>query len=217
MLVVTLFFVSLRLLQIPYFLQGLLLISMAMAILIYQYMVTHRNSVRKGKATQRIKSTHKYIRQYAHYPFGFLVMVLMSAVIGIAVGGYQVILAVQELAVMYDLSQTVLGLTLVAVSTSLPELITILVAKVNHDDEVMVGTILGSNMYNLGLFAGLLSLNQVGSYLTKIDFIFLITSAMLMTFMLLFYAGRKIPRVWGVASIFLFLIFVAQAFILPLL
>ena len=64
-----------------------------------------------------------------------------------------------ELASYFNISETIIGLTLVAFGTSLPELATGFVAALRKQSNLAVGTILGSNIYNIvGIFALILFL-----------------------------------------------------------
>ena len=59
-----------------------------------------------------------------------------------------------ELALRFGVSEAVIGLTLVAFGTSLPELATSVVAVLKGQSEIGVGNVLGSNVFNLGLVVG---------------------------------------------------------------
>jgi len=59
-----------------------------------------------------------------------------------------------RLATRFEVSEAVIGLTLVAFGTSLPELATSVVAALKKQPEISVGNILGSNIFNLGLVVG---------------------------------------------------------------
>lgn len=59
-----------------------------------------------------------------------------------------------ELARRFGIAEAVIGLTLVAVGTSLPELATSVVAALKGESEISIGNVLGSNIFNLGLVVG---------------------------------------------------------------
>jgi cation:H+ antiporter len=58
----------------------------------------------------------------------------------------------------FGVSEVVIGLTLVAVGTSLPELVTSLVAALRRHSDVALGNVLGSNVYNILAILGVTSL-----------------------------------------------------------
>jgi cation:H+ antiporter len=73
-------------------------------------------------------------------------------------GGDRVCVGASALAVRLGISQFIIGMTIVAISTSAPELITSLVAIANHHPEIVAGNIIGSNLVNIGLAGGLVAL-----------------------------------------------------------
>ena len=76
-------------------------------------------------------------------------------------GSKYFILGAKELATYFNVSETIIGLTLVAFGTSLPELATGIVAASRKQSNLAVGTILGSNVYNIiGIFALILFLKS---------------------------------------------------------
>jgi cation:H+ antiporter len=215
MLIVTLLFLVLRTIGISLFWQGALLLLTTAVILLYQYVVSQNWKNRDDDYLRAVAKPGEKQQTYHQMPLYFLGAIIIAAVIGTAMGGYQVMQSISRLAESFGISQTVLGMTLVAVSTSSPELITMFLAGSRGDDRMLVGTIIGSNIYNLGLFAGILLLGQTQTYLAITDNLVLVVSALLFTFLLMFNAGKKLARYWGVFLILLFLLFVAQAFILP--
>ncbi len=82
---------------------------------------------------------------------------LAVTVIGIAVlvgGSEMLVRGGVELARRFNVSEAVIGLTLVAFGTSLPELATSVTAVLKGESEIGVGNVLGSNIFNLGLVVG---------------------------------------------------------------
>jgi len=87
-------------------------------------------------------------------------------VIGIAVlvgGSEMLVRGGVELARRFDVSEAVIGLTLVAFGTSLPELATSVTAVLKGESEIGVGNVLGSNVFNLGMVVGTAFLLRPGS------------------------------------------------------
>jgi cation:H+ antiporter len=65
------------------------------------------------------------------------------------IGGRMLVSGAIDLARMADLSETLIGLTIVAVGTSLPELVTSVIAAVRKQSEIAFGNVIGSNIYNI--------------------------------------------------------------------
>ena len=79
-------------------------------------------------------------------------LALLLAVGGIAVtilGAGLAVDAAVALALLWGLSETVVGLTIVAVGTSLPELVTSVMAALRHQSAIAFGNVIGSNIYNI--------------------------------------------------------------------
>lgn len=79
---------------------------------------------------------------------------VVLGIVGLAGGGHFIVTSSLTLAARMGISETVVGLTLVAVGTSLPELATTLVAAWKDKDDLALGNIVGSNLFNLLAVAG---------------------------------------------------------------
>jgi cation:H+ antiporter len=97
---------------------------------------------RQRSAAEQVLGTHRLGHAVAYCFLGL--MLLMAA-------GYLIVNGARGIAVQFGIGEFVIGATVVAVGTSVPELATAIVAKLRGHDEVGLGTILGSNIFN-GLF-----------------------------------------------------------------
>lgn len=75
----------------------------------------------------------------------------------LVLGGYCIVEGAVEVASALGISQVVIGLTVVAVGTSLPELATSLVAAVRQEADIAVGNVIGSNIFNVAAVLGVTS------------------------------------------------------------
>ena len=112
------------------------------------------------------------------------------------------------LARMLELSEAFIGLTVVAVGTSLPELATSIVAALRREADIAVGNVVGSNLFNtlaiLGLASGVQPLETPGLRFEDL----LVMN--LLTWMLLpiFWSGRRIRRIEGLLLLGLYVAFI---------
>ena len=85
--------------------------------------------------------------------------ILLSTVgiIGIIWGGDMVVDSATKIATTLGMSENLIGLTIVAVGTSLPEFVTSVVATKKGETEIAIGNIIGSNIFNILLILGLAS------------------------------------------------------------
>ena len=85
------------------------------------------------------------------------VMIWVNIVLGLAcivLGGQLAVNGATGIARMFGLSETLIGLTIVAIGTSLPELVTSIVAARKGQNEIAMGNVIGSNLFNILLILG---------------------------------------------------------------
>lgn len=90
-------------------------------------------------------------------PMGRLLLFLVIGIAAIVIGGQITVDGATSLARILGLSETLIGLTIVAVGTSLPELVTSLVAARKGENEIAMGNVIGSNIFNILLILGVSS------------------------------------------------------------
>lgn len=86
------------------------------------------------------------------------IIISIIGVLGIILGGKVVVDSASAIALGLGVSEKLIGLTIVAIGTSLPELVTSLVAAKKGENDIALGNILGSNTFNILLILGLSSL-----------------------------------------------------------
>ncbi len=89
------------------------------------------------------------------HPISKAVIMTIVGILGLAFGGQWVVDGAITIAKQFGLSETLIGLTIVAVGTSLPELATSAVAAYKHKTDIAIGNIVGSNLFNIFWVLGL--------------------------------------------------------------
>lgn len=124
---------------------------------------------------------------------------------GLVLGGNLVVNNAIEIAESLGISQKIIGLTVVAAGTSLPELATSVVAALKKNADIAVGNIIGSNIFNLFLILG------ASSALAPIGFspsfnmdIYILAGGTIFLFLAMFMGGRKKLDRWEAAVLLLF-------------
>lgn len=114
--------------------------------------------------------------------------------IAIVMGADLTVTSAVSIAALFGLSETLIGLTVVAVGTSLPELITSVVAAKKGENDIAIGNIIGSNVFNILLVLGVsASINPIIiSSRNYIDLVILIIATV--TTMLIMFTGSKISK-----------------------
>ena len=141
-----------------------------------------------------------------------VIFILIGAV-GIAVGGDVVVDSASRIAIDLGMSQTLVGLTIVSIGTSLPELVTSIVATRKGDSGLALGNAIGSNIFNilfiLGMSAAISPLNVLGESLT--DCIILLISAIIL--FVLAKTKKTMSRWEGAVCVLLYIVYTAYLLI----
>ena len=135
------------------------------------------------------------------------VLMLLSGLLAIILGGELVINSSKNIALSFGISETLVGLTIVSIGTSLPELITSLVAVKKGETDIAIGNAIGSNIYNILVVLGLSSSVggiRVNSY-AVLDTIILIVVSAICGFLIL--KNSKITKIKAIILITMYLSF----------
>lgn len=115
----------------------------------------------------------------------------------------------------FGVSDTVIGLTIVAVGTSLPELATSVIAAVRRQPELALGNVLGSNVYNVLAILGITALVhplEVPAIIAERDvWVMLAVTALLLVFAT---TGRRISRGEGAIFLVLYVAYMGMLFVM---
>lgn len=139
-----------------------------------------------------------------------LIFIVLGGV-GIAVGGDVVVNSASNIAVSFGMSQTLVGLTIVSVGTSLPELVTSVVAARKKEVDMALGNAIGSNVFNILMVLGIAAaISPIGFLMENI-----IDIAVLLVFSLLVWlfavTKRRIDKPEGLAMVALYAGYVVYA------
>ena len=123
---------------------------------------------------------------------------------GIIFGGDLVVDSSAKIATAFGMSEALVGLTIVSVGTSLPELVTSVVASLKKENDIAVGNVIGSNIFNvifiLGLSASISSLAV--NPITLVDMLVMLGSGVVI--MLVALLSKKMTRWQGVVMVLLY-------------
>lgn len=128
-------------------------------------------------------------------PLKSVIFILLGVGLIIA-GGQFVVNSAKYIAAAFGMSETLIGLTVVALGTSLPELVTSIVAARKGENGLAVGNVVGSNIFNILLILGVSSaLHPIPvNFASMIDFLILIVASILVY---IFCLTKKINRLEG--------------------
>lgn len=133
---------------------------------------------------------------------------------GLFFGGKWIVGGVDQIALDFGMSQSVIGLTLIAIATSLPELVTSIIAALKKNTDMAIGNAVGSNVFNIFLVLGASAIINPIPYNTDLNIemgILLLSGLVLVSFIQLNIGGlkRSISRLEGAIMLFLYLCFIA--------
>jgi cation:H+ antiporter len=119
------------------------------------------------------------------------------AILGLVKGGDLFVQKVVDFGHLFGISGSFLGLTLVALGTSLPELVTSLVGVFRKEAKLVEGELLGSNIFNLFFIGGVIASLSTVSFQSWLTIFLLIFSAILGFLSIYLNKGKIVPRRWG--------------------
>ena len=132
-------------------------------------------------------------------PWWQSILYIIGGLAALIYGGQLFVDGATGIARNLGVSESIIGLTLVAGGTSLPELATSIVAALKKNPEIAIGNVIGSNLFNiffvLGCSASITPLRLSG--ITNFDLFTLVGSGILLWLFGLFFAKRTITRIEG--------------------
>lgn len=129
-------------------------------------------------------------------PMRKCLLLIVAGLVGLYFGGEWVVTGAVEIAERFGLSQTFIGLTVVAIGTSLPELTTSAVAAYKGNTEIAVGNVVGSNIFNLLWILGVSAVIRPLPFdiASNSDIMMIIFSSALLLFAVAVGKGARIVR-----------------------
>jgi cation:H+ antiporter len=125
---------------------GLLLLAGAVAYTVALVRMSRRESTREAEDAEPDRPAHRP---------GLAAIGLLAGIAAIVLGAELLIEGAVQSASALGVSEAVIGLTIVAIGTSAPELVTTLMSTLRGDRDIAIGNLLGSSTYNIALVLGL--------------------------------------------------------------
>ena len=172
------------------FIDGILLWVLFIAYIAYLFIMTKKGKIQADESDDEDNDKKpKKVWQ-----------LILFGIIGIALvvfGSNITVNAATEIATMFGMSERFIGLTIVALGTSLPELVTSITAALKKNADIAIGNIVGSNIFNILFVIGTSAMITPVAYQNQflIDSIFCVATAMLLLLLVL-NKDKKLKR-WG--------------------
>lgn len=179
---------------------GIVILLFFMIFIYYLFSV-----MRNGKDNKEEKAEYGIIKSIIFIIFG---------IVAIVFGSDLVVDNASLLAKMLNVSEKMISLTIVALGTSLPELVTSVSAARKGENDIAIGNIIGSNIFNIGIVIGVpaLLINNINvSAFNYIDMITMVLAAVIL--FVLTYKKRKIDRHEGIIMLLIFVVYYSYVII----
>ncbi len=176
---------------------GLVLLTFFVAFLYYSFSVSKNNRDVPMEDIKKI-STKKSI------------LFIILGLLGLTLGGKWIVDGAIKIAEIFNLSESLIGLTIVAIGTSLPELATSAIAAYKKQTDIAIGNVIGSNIFNIFWILGF------SAVITPIPFnrssnldIAVVIIASLILFSVMFIGKKRTIERWqGATMVFLYIAYI---------
>jgi len=137
-------------------------------------------------------------------------LLIFGGLIGLYFGGEWVSEGALEVARAFGISETAVGLTIVAAATSLPELVTAIVAAMKNKIEIVMGNVLGSNIINIFIVLGTSAVINPLVYQRRLNVELGMVVAANLALVALIYLGKgkRLSRIEGTLLIMIYVVFI---------
>lgn len=143
-----------------------------------------------------------------------LLIYLILGIIGLKYGADFVVDGTVTIAKFLGVSESIIGITIVSLGTSLPEIVTCITATLKKEENLAIGNVIGSNIFNICLLPGISAMIRPIQYNMEFNrsFIFLFIITVYLVIDNLFKNRRVISRSHGVIFILLFCLYISCLF-----
>ena len=171
--------------------EGAVLLLLFLLFLLYVFKQMKRDTV--GQATLNNKSIIK------------ILILVVAGLSGLIIGGQLVVINSVQIANHLGVSEKIIGLTIVAAGTSLPELVTSVIAAVKKNSDIAIGNVIGSNIFNILLILAISGVINPIAYNTKFNTdLFILLGGTAFLFISMLTGKRKKLDRWEAAILFIF-------------
>lgn len=177
-------------------------------VLIISYVVYLVIRTRRRPAAEQKDSEDKPAPKASAGKIFLRILIVIASVAAISLSAKGVVTSCTFYATKIGISDTIIGLTVVALGTSLPELVTSIVAHKKGENDIAVGNVIGSNLFNILFVLGIssaISPLTIETFNVKDGIFCLIISVLVFIFGL---TGKKLNRVEGGSMVLIYVAYV---------
>ncbi len=169
-----------------------------------------------GRNHEDISVIHQLLlrlRKHRRWSWKKILSVAVVSILGLSLGSYLVVTAVEGFSIMFAVSTTLLGLTLTSLTTSMPEIAVTIASTRAKEEKTLVGTLVGSTLFNLTLLPALAIWQTNSLKLPVQEVIWLCLSVGVFGITILLHKGRIVSRWFGLLLLLVWVSFVVSSYI----
>ncbi len=179
-------------------------------ILLVAFIIFLYSMLRAAKKSRKAAAEAEEIEEeIVNLPVWRCILYIIGGAVAIKFGGDWVVNSCTTLALKFGMSETLVGLTIVALGTSLPELVTSIVAAKKNELDMAIGNVVGSNIFNILLILGTAGAISPMTYLTvnAIDTLILVAFSAIVWLMCL--KKKNLNKANGIIMLLLYVAYLA--------
>lgn len=181
--------------------EGIILLGICLLFIIYNIIMAKKvNDFNKQETVIDTKTDVKVFKA---------ILLVVIGIAGLKIGGDFVVENVRKIAIMFGISEKLVSLTVVAFSTSLPELITSITATKKGETDMAIGNIIGSQIFNILLIIGISAVISPIKYSLSYNTDMYLLIGALVIFTLFPFIGKKnmMTRFNGIVFVVIYMLY----------
>ena len=185
--------------------KGIYLIILFVLFIIYTFIIS-KEVQKDEEKNENIEVNQSTLKSILYITLG---------IIGLRIGGDLTVNNAVKIAETLNLSEKIISITILAIGTSLPELVTSITAGLKNESDIAIGNILGSNIFNMLLIIGTTAIIKPIEYDLSYnkDMIFMIIGTLLLWMFSIIPPKNKINRSKGMVYFSLYIMYMVMLFI----
>lgn len=143
------------------------------------------------------------------------IILIVLGIVGLKIGGDLTVENATNLARMFNVSEKIIGLTILAIGTSLPELVTSVTAAIKGNSDIAIGNIIGSNIFNILLIIGVSAIISPLTYnfTYNIQIAILVVSTVVLSIFPIIPPKNEMSRFNGLIYLIIYIIYMVILFV----
>ncbi|MFA6307245.1 MAG: calcium/sodium antiporter [Patescibacteria group bacterium] len=138
------------------------------------------------------------------------ILMVLAGIVALTLGGQWIVDGAIKIAYKFGMSESLIGLTIVAVGTSLPELAASAMAAYKHKADIAIGNVVGSNIFNIFYILGVSAIIRPIDFSPVLNFdIYFMIIAMMLLFIFMFIGKKNVLQKWqGMTMVGTYIIYI---------